>query len=66
MTEPLEELITIRVSRTDRILLDMISHQEGDISISGLVRGWVRKEARERALIAVIPPEANEPISNPA
>ena len=50
MTEPLEELITIRVSRTDRILLDMISHQEGDISISGLVRGWVRKEARERAL----------------
>lgn len=56
MTEPLEELITIRLSKTDRTLLDMISHQDGDISISGLVRGWVRQEARKRSLIAL--PEA--------
>lgn len=53
MTEPLEELITIRLSKTDRTLLDMISHQDGDISISGLVRGWVRLEARKRSLIAL-------------
>ena len=50
MTEPLEEVIMIRLSKTDRNLLDTIAYQEGDISISGLIRGWVRKEARERAL----------------
>ena len=51
MTEPLEELIAIRVSKTDRLLLDMISHQDGDVSISGIIRGWVRQEARNRGLV---------------
>ena len=51
MTEPLEELIAIRVSKTDRLLLDLISHQDGDISISGIIRGWVRQEARNRGLV---------------
>lgn len=60
MTEPLEEVIVIRLSKTDRTLLDMISHQEGDISISGLVRGWVRKEARERSLIVALEPTTRE------
>lgn len=51
MTEPLEELLAIRVSKTDRLLLDIISHQDGDVSISGIIRGWVRQEARNRGLV---------------
>lgn len=56
MTEPLEELLYVRVSKTDRALIDKISHQDGDVSISALVRGWVRREARDRGL--TITPES--------
>lgn len=63
MTEPLEELITIRVSKTDRALLDKISHQDGDVSISALVRGWVRKEARDRGLTITAEVPDAEPVT---
>lgn len=63
MTEPLEELITIRVSKTDRALLDKISHQDGDVSISALVRGWMRKEARERGLTITAEVTDGEPVT---
>lgn len=63
MTEPLEDVIVIRVSKTDRALLDKISHQDGDVSISGLVRGWVRKEARERGLTITAEATEAEPVT---
>jgi hypothetical protein len=63
MTEPLEEFIAIRVSKTDRALLDKISHQDGDAPISALVRGWVRKEARERGLTITAETTDAEPVT---
>ena len=63
MVEPLEEVIVIRLSKTDRALLDAISHQDGDVSISALVRGWVRKEARERGLTITAEISNTEPVT---
>lgn len=51
MVEPLDVYTAIRMSETDRSLLDTIARQDGDASISAIIRGLVRQEARKRGII---------------
>jgi hypothetical protein len=62
MIEPLNVYTAIRMSETDRKLLDAIARLDGDASISAIVRSLLRQEARRRGVIL----DANQPTQQKA
>lgn len=61
-TEALSEYTAIRMSISDRKLLDVLAFQDGSTSISAVIRRLIRQEAQDRKIdIGVLSAEQEAP-----
>ena len=61
-TEALSEYTAIRMSVSDRKLLDVLAFQDGSTSISAVIRRLIRQEAQDRKIdIGILSAEQEAP-----